>query len=165
MPDRLVSEIMVPIEQYAKINADEPLKKAIEIIKSTFARCEKGVVKGHRSVLVMDDHDNLVGILTVRSILTAIDKASMHDSSFGVSWKGFFARDYKKALNIPVKEVMLPVINIFVLENSTLSYASHLSLNNKVNLLPVMDSNMKVVGIIRSIDILNALGDIIGNSK
>lgn len=165
MPDRLVSDFMVPIEQYAKLNFNESLKRAVETIKSTFARCEKGVVKGHRSVLVMDDHDNLVGILTVRSILAAVDKASMSDSSHGISWKGFFARDYKKALDIPVKNVMLPIINIFVLENSTLSYASHLSLSNKVNLLPVMDNKMKVVGIIRSIDILNALGDIIENGN
>lgn len=165
MPDRLISEIMVPISGYANVNINDPLKKAIETIKSTFERCNKGVVKGHRSVLVLDEQDHLVGILTVRSILVAIDKASLSGTSHGISWKGFFARDYKKALDIPVKEVMLPIVNIFVLENSTLSYAANLSLNNKVNLLPVMDSSMKVVGILRSIDILNALGDIIENGS
>ncbi|HHW42443.1 CBS domain-containing protein [Desulfofundulus thermobenzoicus] len=160
MTEKLVKEIMIPVSEYATVYSHDPLLKAIRVLRESFHRDEKGVVGGHRSVLVLDENNDLVGILTIRTILKAIEVQSI-----GPSWASLFAGPViKSGLNMPVREVMRPVLKPSVRVNDTVTRAIHVLLRSQVNILPVMDQG-KVVGIVRSIDFFEIIGEVLGNGE
>ncbi|OAT79398.1 CBS domain-containing protein [Desulfotomaculum copahuensis] len=160
MAEKLVKEIMVPVSGYATVHANDTLATAIHVLRESFTRDNWGVVTGHRSVLVLDDREDLVGILTIRTILKAIEVQSI-----GPSWASLFAGPIiKSGLNMPVREVMRPVVKPYVKANDTVTQAIHTLLRSQVNILPVLDRG-KVVGIVRSIDFFEIIGEILGNGE
>ncbi|MEW5898934.1 MAG: CBS domain-containing protein [Bacillota bacterium] len=152
---KLVRDIMTPLGDYVTVHERDPLIKAIELLKKSFCRDEKGVVLGHRSLLVLNDHQELVGILTIRTILSAVESVPI-----GFSWADFFAEPDPTGLQMPVREVMRYVMTPHVNADDRVDEAIHTLLRGKVNILPVLEKG-KVVGIVRSIDFFELLGEIL----
>lgn len=146
---------MTSLSDYATIHEKESLVKAIELLKKSFCRDENGVVLGHRSLLVLNDHNELVGILTIRTILSAIQSVPI-----GFSWADFFAEPDPTGLQMPVREVMRYVMTPHVNANDPVDKAINTLLQGKVNILPVVEKG-KVVGIVRAIDFFEVLGEIL----
>jgi len=160
MAEKLVRDIMVPVSGYATVHDRDTLADAIRVLRESFTRDNWGVVTGHRSVLVLDDNQDLVGILTIRTILKAIELQSI-----GPSWASLFAGPIiRSGLNMPVREVMRPVLKPFVKSTDTVIQAIHTLLRSQVNILPVLERG-KVVGIVRSIDFFEIIGEILGNGE
>jgi CBS domain-containing protein len=153
MPYGLARDIMIPLNEYGTVRKNDTLKNAIKIMKLS-------LTKGHRSVAVIDEGDNLVGFLTIRTILSALDalgykddiqdKSGMDIPPLG-AWSGFFIKNrIKHASKIKVSEVMRSVRRVFINEDATAEQAAKLILKNQVNNIPVLNKEKKIVGMVRS---------------
>lgn len=178
MHDRLVKEVMVPINVYPVINKNATIGEAINVLKKTFKILPNNVLTGYRSIIVLDDNKEIVGILTIRSLLKAIEMEAHNEKTLSTiaSWALFFTKSkMDKHLNIQVKDIMRSLEIAYVYENETITTAVHTILTKQVNSLPVIEKpavteltmgeypleNNKVIGIIRAIDIFNIIGDVL----
>ncbi len=73
--DQLVKEVMVPIKDYPQINMNASIGEAIKIFRKKFVtNSENGrAYISHKPIIVLDGYGKTVGILTIRSLLKAID--------------------------------------------------------------------------------------------
>ncbi|SHI54832.1 CBS domain-containing protein [Desulfofundulus thermosubterraneus] len=152
MPERMAKDIMVPISNYATVNADDCLKHALEVFGNAVSR-------GYRTLIVLDEHGNIVGFLTTRTILKALAAYGVEEDIWSAdSWGTFFIRIERERLkNTKVKKVMRPVVQVFVDENTPIQEVARVILANQVNHIPVLNKERKVVGVVRTIDILDVL--------
>lgn len=149
MPERLARDIMIPLAEYATVKVDDSLKHAIRVLKYSLP-------SGHRSLAVLNEHGNLAGFLTVRTILKALEKVAFRDITWTGPWSRFFLREkLERTAKITVREVMRPVIEVFVPENASLRDVAGVILRNQVNHIPVLNKELKAVGIIRAVDVLD----------
>lgn len=162
MPDRLAREIMTPVGEYSTVRTTDTLATAIKVLRASFKRDEAGVITGHRTLLVLDEDNELVGMLTIRSILKSIEY-----SSLGPAWMGFTligSNVIQKGLDMEVREIMRPVYKPYVKADDKVTHVTHVMLTNKTNILPVLEKG-KVVGIIRAIDIFDIIGELLGSKE
>lgn len=158
-----VKELMVPISEYPVVYNTDTLKEAIKILKANI-----GATKEHRSMIVfqrVESGEKIVGILTVRDILYAIKGKTMnYDSNelLEMSWGKFYHKSsLDDIVTIKVGESMRrPLVADFVQIDETVSDAIRILMTNNINILPVFDGE-KAVGIIRAIDILDYIGELL----
>lgn len=160
MPERAAKDIMVPITKYASVNVHDCLKRAVQVLKDSHST-------GYRSLAVLDDDGNLVGFLTTRTLLKALGVYGFdEDIETMDSWGTFFAKIEKERLKkVKVKKIMRPVMDVYVNEDTPVQEIARVILANQVNHIPVLDKNKKVVGIVRTIDILDILADLLEGKK
>ncbi|MDQ0285114.1 CBS domain-containing protein [Desulfofundulus luciae] len=158
MPGRLAKDIMVPISNYASVNADDSLRHALEVFGNA-------VPRGYRTLIVLDEHGNIVGFLTTRTILKALAAYGVEEDLWTAdSWGTFFVRIERERLkNTKVKKVMRPVVKVFVDENTPIQEVARIILTNQVNHIPVFNREGRVVGVVRTIDILDVLANFLKN--
>jgi len=158
MKKKSVRDIMVPLEKYPSVHVNSTLAEAIKVLSDSFHTDKRGIISGQRSLLVLNDDRDLTGILTIRTILNAVNVKS----SVGAALTRFFSRDVVEdnAMLINVSEVMRPVFSNCVDVNDNAAEAGRVMLTGKVNIIPVMEKG-KAVGIIRSIDLFNIIGELL----
>jgi CBS domain-containing protein len=160
-----VKELMVPLSEYPVVYDTDSLNEAILVLKKYMAGG-----KGHRSLLVFSKskkvggEEQLVGILTVRDILNAIKANTLSYNGaelFEISWSRFYHRDpLKKPFITKVGDVIRPLVQAFVQSNQDVTDAIRLMMTKNVNLLPVFEGK-KAVGVIRAIDLLDYIGEML----
>lgn len=157
-----IEELMVPISEYPVVYDTDTLKDAIKVLKNYI-----GANKGHRSMIVFSregTEEKLTGILTVRDILKAIKGKTMsYDSNemLEMSWGRFYHKgSLDDIVTITVGESIRPLVTDFVQINETVSDAIRILMTKNINILPVFDGE-KPVGIIRAIDILDYIGELL----
>lgn len=168
MPDTTkVKKVMVPITGYPVVYDEDTLKDAIIALKKYL---DEG--KEHRSLLVfsktrkVNGEEELIGILTIRDILNAIKKnkkgydnnelVSMSMASMG--WA--YLSPVGEYTNVKVSKVIRPLVSVFIQSDENVSKAIELMMDNSVNILPVFEGK-KAMGIIRALDILASIGDML----
>ncbi|MTI85545.1 MAG: CBS domain-containing protein [Firmicutes bacterium] len=158
MKKKPVRDVMVPLEQYPSVHVNSTLAEAIKALKNSFHIDQRGIISGQRSLLVLNEDRDLVGILTIRSMLDAIKVKS----TVGAALTRLFSRDVVEdnAMLINVSEVMRPVFSNCVDVNDNAAEAVQVMLTGKVNIIPVMEGD-KAVGIIRSVDLFNIIGELL----
>jgi CBS domain containing-hemolysin-like protein len=67
-----VKELMVPIEDYATVPQDANLQEAIIALEKAQAELDS-IHHKHRAILVLDDNENILGKLTMKDILIALE--------------------------------------------------------------------------------------------
>lgn len=154
-----VGDIMIPIENYTTIAPDATLRQGIEKIKASFSRLlstDRLMVAGHRSILVFEGDDNLVGILGVKDLIAALrpaylsaGKPTMADSMqySPMFWTGLFTNRVKTVQDIKVGDVMSarpPMIEADV----NLMEAAEMLFERKARRL-VVKSKGRIVGVMR----------------
>ncbi|WP_347488710.1 CBS domain-containing protein [Desulfoscipio sp. XC116] len=154
---KIAMDIMVPVSDYSAVHTTDTLAQAIKVLKDSFTMVNR-VINGHRSVLVLDDSEHLVGIVTIRSILKSLEIKSQ----IGSSLARIFVRDIieNNAMTINVMEVMRPVKENYVKATDNITVAAKAILTGRINIVPVVHEN-QVVGIIRSIDLFNVIGELL----
>ncbi|ACV63172.1 putative signal transduction protein with CBS domains [Desulfofarcimen acetoxidans DSM 771] len=157
----LAKEVMIPVSDYTIVKESGTVKDAINALKATFFLDEKGIAQGHRSLLVVNDHDELVGVMTVRSILQALVIAEKDSGmSKDYLWVYLLGEIHKSAGDIPIKKVMRSKKVASVKVDDDLMIAVELMVRNGINSVPVLDDG-KVVGVIRGIDVFNMIGELL----
>lgn len=158
MLSKKIKELMIPIDEFPKVYDNETLQNAIKTLKQYH---DTGAE--HRSLMVFNKNEDLVGILTIRVILNAIKAHSPNHAEIDLSelgWSRFYvSRDFHNSVtftNTDVKHSMRPVELAYIKGDEDISRAIDLMMENNINLIPVMEDG-KVVGVLRSIDLLGHL--------
>jgi CheY-like chemotaxis protein len=161
--EKSVMEVMVPIREYTTVNSDESIRDAILKLKASFASklsTSRLMETGHRSVLVIDDENNVQGILAIRDLLELIlpnyltaPKPSMADTIqySPMFWQGMFTKEVQQKAQIKIKDVMSPA-PLRIDGSANLMEAAYLMVKNNARRL-VVEVAGGVGGIIREQDL------------
>jgi len=173
---------MIPLSKYAVVGPDASLKDAVTVLRKSHCQLDKGICTeaGPRTVLVVNQKNDLMGILDFRAILrvliaevagglteklrslqVSIVFAERDIPELDEAHADFVARVRKNA-EVLVKDVMLKVRGT-IEANATLLDGLKLLFKNKINKLPVYD-NGNLVGIVRDTDLFLAVAEILAES-
>jgi CheY-like chemotaxis protein len=120
LEEKRVIGVMVPLKEYTTLKGDVSIKKALFELKTTFSTkmsTPRFMETGHRSILVMDDDENILGILAIRDLLVMImppyltaSKPSTADSIqySPLFWKGMFSQTVQAKAEMKIQDVMSP---------------------------------------------------------
>jgi CBS domain-containing protein len=170
MSEKLVRDVMVSLEEYPCISDTCTLAEAIDQMrKATILRKERASLP--RVALVFDDGFNdLLGVLRRRDIMRGLAPRFLASGALDYRKKLF---DVKLDPNLPelsfdtriaricersgrlVREFMMP-IKITIDGSDHIMKAVHTMVEQNVSLIPVLDGN-RVVGVVRSVDVLREL--------
>ena len=161
--EKRVMGVMVPLQEYTMVSAEESVKDAIFKLKASFTSklsTSRLMETGHRSVLVMDDKNIVQGILAIRDLLELIlpsyltaPKPSMADSIqySPMFWQGMFIKEVKQKSEIRIKEVMSPA-PLTIEGTASLMEAAYMMMKNNARRL-VVEIGGKVAGVVREQDL------------
>lgn len=166
MPEnKKVRELMVPLTEYPVVYDTDTLRDAIKTLKNYLAEGRE-----HRSLLVFSKikkvggEEQLVGILTVRDILNAIKRNRMcyeNAELYAMSWAFFYHRDPVRECTVTdVGKVVRPLVKAFIQVDETVTKAVELMMTKNVNVLPVFEGK-KAVGVLRALDLLDYIGEML----
>lgn len=166
MPEnKKAKELMVPISEYPVVYDTDSIKDAIMVLKEHFVNGT-----GHRSLLVLsktkkiNNEDELVGIVTIRDILHAIKRKIMAydiDELYSMSWALFFRHEYLRETTAEkTGDIIKPLVHAYIQTGEDVSVAIRKMMTKNVNILPVFEGN-KVVGILRAVDILDYIAEML----
>ncbi|MBM7856148.1 CBS domain-containing protein [Desulfohalotomaculum tongense] len=174
MGERLVRDLMVPIDEYPTINVNATMCEAIKILKRNFKKEANNVISGHKTLIVHDGENKTVGIVTLRSLLKAVAiEENKKNKIANLASALSFSKNKKDILSIRVKDIMRSRDIAHVYENQPLTRAIQLMVSKKVNSVLVIENpevseltygeypleNNRAVGIIRSMDVFEVIGD------
>lgn len=158
-----VLDVMIPITDYTTIDENRTIQQAIDGLKASFMSkltTSQLMETGHRSILVVDSHGDVKGILTIRDMLEMImpaylsaPKPSLADSIeySPMFWTGMFSTGIKEMKNKGISEVMSPS-PLSIDGRSNLMEAAYLMVFNNERRLIVTVSG-KTAGVIREQDL------------
>lgn len=155
---RLVRDIMVPVAEYPVVYEDAPIPEAIKTLRESFHQ-KDGTWYGFQSLMVLNKKDELVGILTLKSFLVALQMRDFLEHMLKRDPTGlFFAPHLFGELN--VQKIMRPLELVTVQEDATISDALRVIVKKNINSLPVL-SGKKPVGVVRTIDLFWFIGELL----
>jgi len=178
--DKEVKDLLIPLKDCALTHTDQPLKEAVTAMRRVFCETETGkcTEAGHRTSLVLDNNDTLVGILDFKAILkvlipeiagsfseklealgVSIAFAEGDSSDMDESNQRFKARVAKNA-NVKVGDIMLKIKGKNATVDMILVDALKIMYRAKITTLPVYE-NDKLVGILRDSDLFLAAAEIL----
>ena len=172
-----VKDLMVPTEEYATVLQDASLREAILALEKAQMTLEPMKYR-HRAILVLDENRNVLGKLTIKNILIALEttygklegmevlsrsgyspdliKSMLENHTFWLEHLQFVC---ERAAQLKVSDfVSSPLDSEYVDENATLAEAIHqLIVYPYASLLVTRDK--KVVGILRLSDVFATICD------
>jgi CheY-like chemotaxis protein len=161
--EKSVSDIMIAIEDYTTVNHNDTVGEAINRLRESFTArdsTESIMETGHRSILVFDDKDDVIGILAIIDLLQAImpaylsaPKPSTADSIqySPMFWSGMFNIEIKKIALQRVSDVMSPAPPM-IKADANLMEAAYAMVSNQKRRLAV-EQGGRIIGIIREQDL------------
>lgn len=180
MPTQLKArDLMVPLQEYATTRADKTLREAIPVLRKLYCQLEEGkcTQAGHRNILVLDANDELIGILSFRSILqvlvpevaggltsrleslgVTIAFAQADSPNLDEARASFQARVIKNA-QTKVRDIMLKVRGT-IDADAELMDALKLMYRNKISVIPVYEEK-KLIGVLRESDMFLCVSEIL----
>lgn len=178
-----VKELMVPIKDYATVHQDANLQEAILALEKAQAEIESGHHK-HRAILVLDDNGNVLGKLTMKDILIALEPNYGNMEGMEALTRSGYSADLiksmleenalwleplqfacERATQLKVSDfVRPPKDSEYVDENAALSEAVHqLIMTPYISLM--VTRGKKVIGILRLSDVFATICDKIKTCK
>lgn len=160
--EKRVKDIMTPIEEYSTVRADTTVKDAIAVLKKSLCPDDLNNGKAHRSILVLDNNGEIAGILTLRSLLKAIEPQFIKVDQWAVPvfWEGLFTDRCREEAAKKVGDIMIPVKLISLDAEDTIIKAVHAMITHKLGSLPVVKDN-KIVGMVRSTGIFQEISNLV----
>jgi len=173
MEAKRAGEIMIPLDEYPHISHRSTIRQAIAVMEKSQLD-----VNGRKSlprvVLVFDEAKQLLGTVRRRDILRALEPKFLASEPMQYRKKLFDVKvdpnlaelTYEKVLaglqkraERLVSDVMLPIVE-------TVDYNDHIMkviyemVDNNLSLLPVLKEG-KVAGVVRSVDVLHEVAQIL----
>lgn len=162
----LVKNLFTPMKYYPNVDENISLYEAVRILQEY--TCGASERMRYAEILVVSSHHELIGRLTLRSILKGLDPNLDPDSSvfqgkaseffnLGILWGDSFFTDCQSNFNKNVKEFMLPLPPpVKTTDPAWKPLSIMLTYNESV--LPVLDHNGDaVIGVIRMEEIFSAI--------
>jgi CBS domain-containing protein len=175
---RKVRDRMITIQNYPSVLRDATLKEAALSLKQSHCELDSGICTeaGPRTVLVLDESGELVGILDFRSFLevlipelaggisaklraleVSVVFAEANVSNLDETHLNFITR-VKKNAETKVEDIMLKVRGT-IDADAGLMDALRMIYRNKITVLPVYEGG-NLVGVVRDTDLFLAISDI-----
>jgi CBS domain-containing protein len=172
-----VRDLMVPLDQYVCVSADETLYEAVAKLGEAQAKCASSGYP-HRAVLVCDKDGNVIGKLAQLDVLRALEPrySEISDlkkvSGFGLSaefmksmmgryelWKAPLEDLCRKAAQVRLEAIVsAPLEGELIDQNATLDKAVHqMIMGHHQSLL--VTSGESIVGILRLTDVFKEVSD------
>jgi CBS domain-containing protein len=171
MPDdfnsKHVRELMVPISDYPNIKYDASVRDAFAVLRRNF---QEG--KGYRTILVLDEKNQLKGLLSLGDMIRAVEprflKMAQPPAYQGLTqeyptltliWQELFSKECREEARKPIKDIMAP-IKATVSTDDSIAKVAYLMITTYSPVIPVLD-NDKVIGVVRLVDIFNEIAGIV----
>lgn len=160
---KMIKDYMISLADYPTINQNATLEQAVNIIYRMSRE------KGYRWIVVMDDHEKITGFLTLRNVFEAVGNLAPRAGG----WLGIFTYNrpglfYWEGVQLikdtPLKKCIKPLVDVYVQETDHPSKAAEIILHRRITIVPVTDEQMKVVGIVRPIDLLPFIKELFDNA-
>lgn len=166
---KVVKDVMIGIFDYPHVPYWFSIGQAVKIVKVSFISSKKHT--DPMAILVFDEKYNLMGTLTLKDILRGLEPSFLkpsvkaqvpeeNESGLALIWDTLFTKGTKELAEKPVSEIMTPAKR-FVEPGDPVTKAAYLMLHNDLVLLPVLEDKKKFVGIVRMIEIFEAVSDAI----
>ena len=156
--NKKVRDFMVPLQEYPVIYESFTVAEAFNIMKESFHQ-KDGTWYGFQSLLVVNDGEELVGILTLKSLLKAFKIQAMLEHFLNGDPMGLvFMPRFQNSYQIVTRNIMRPLNLITIEADSNIFEAIVTMVKWKINSLPVM-SGTELVGIVRTIDLFWCVGE------
>jgi len=161
--EKSVFDVMVPIHEYTTVTGDMSVRDAINALKASFTTkmtTSRIMETGHRSVLVVDAHNRVKGVVAILDLLRMImpgylfaPKPSLADSIqySPIFWKGMFSTEVKRIANRKIVDVMSPA-PYGIDKDASLMEATYMMVRYQVRRLVVLESG-GVIGVVREQDL------------
>ncbi len=167
---KVVKDLMIGIFDYPHVPYWFSISQAIKIVRVSFLDTNK--YPEPLAILVFDQKYHLLGTLTLRDILRGLEpkflKATVggaqiaegDKTELALIWDSLFDIKAKEMAERPVSEIMIPAKH-FVEPGDPITKAAYLMLQHDLVLLPVLEEKRKFVGLVRMIEIFDALSNAI----
>ena len=139
---KTAKDLMIPLEDYPHIPYWFTLRQAMAIIREAALKFEGRFEP--RALLVFDEKYQLMGILTLRDIITGLEPKFLQetslikmDPSLTVLMGNFYGPKMKEQSQRPVSEVMSP-IKVTVNAEDPITKPLYVMIKENVGLIPVM---------------------------
>lgn len=165
--DKKIKDIMVGVFEYPHIPYWFSISQAIKMVKVSFLDTKK--YPEPMVILVFDEKYNLLGTLTLKDILKGLDpiffktaaktkSPEKEEKDLSHILDTLFDKGSKELAEKPVGEIKAPA-KYFVEPDDSVKKATYLMLRHDLILLPVLENKKKLVGLVRMINIFDALSD------
>lgn len=155
---RRVRDIMVPIEEYPVVEESATIMDAAKKLREFFHQ-KDGTWYGFQSLLVLNKKGELVGLITLKSFLLALQVRDFLEHMLKGDPEGlFFTPRLHGEFN--VQKIMRPIDLITIQEDAPLSEALSVIVRKNINSLPVL-AGSRPVGIVRTIDLFWLVGELL----
>ena len=161
---KTAKELMIPLEDYPHIPYWYTLRQAMAIVREATIKFEGAFEP--RAILVFDEKYQLMGILTLRDIITGLEPKFLQetslvkmDPSLTVLLGDFCGPKMKEQSQRPVSEVMSP-IKVTVNAGDPITKPLYLMIKENIGLIPVMQSG-KVAGMLRLSDLFGEISKMV----
>jgi CBS-domain-containing membrane protein len=161
---KTAKDLMIPLEDYPHIPYWFTLRQAMAIIREAAIKFEGQFEP--RAVLVFDEKYQLMGILTLRYIITGLEPKFLQetvlikmDPSLTVLMGDFCGPKMKVQSQRPVSEVMSP-IKVTVNAEDPITKPLYLMIKENAGLIPVMQGG-RVAGMLRLSDLFGAISKMV----
>jgi cytidylate kinase len=175
--DAKASDVMLPPENYPHCRLTCTMREAIVALSASAVKLQDGYIMLPRYVLVLDDDDRLVGVVSRRELLKGLiphlhedREAAAHikelvpfggsmPSDVAIRWTSLFSRSAIEASMAPIQSVMVPIKGTVQVDD-TLSTVISTMLYHRVDLVAVLDGE-KVAGVVLMTNIFDIVAQFI----
>jgi CBS domain-containing protein len=161
---KTAKDMMIPLEDYPHIPYWFTLRQAMAIVREAAVKFEGSFEP--RAVLVFDEKYQLMGILTLRDIITGLEPKFLQetglikmDPSLTVLMGDFFGPKMQEQSHRVVSEVMGP-IKVTVNGEDPITKPLYLMVKENLGLVPVVQGG-KVAGILRLSDLFGEISRVV----
>lgn len=168
-----IFSVMIPIDDYTTLKRDATVRQLISELKKSFSAnvpTSRIMETGHRSVLVVDDRQNVIGIVAITDLLQMIMPAylSVPKPSTAQSiqyspifWRGMFLQEVRRKADVKIEEIMSPA-PYTISSQASLMEATYVMMSYNVRRL-VVEEHGRALGIIREQDLFFEMETILRN--
>ncbi|MBI5665106.1 MAG: CBS domain-containing protein [Nitrospirae bacterium] len=133
----VVENIMVSISKYPHVPYWLSISKTVEIARLSLS--EKKRHPGHMAALVFDERYDLMGTISLKDLLKWLIES-------------------KASADRPVSEIMKPA-KLYVGPSDSISKAADLMLQNDLEILPVIEDSVQLIGLVRMVEVFDNLSN------
>ncbi len=175
--DAKAADVMLPPERYPHCRIGCTIREAIVALSASAVRLEDGHFMVPRYVLILDDDDRLVGVVSRRELLKGLVPHLVQDreaeahirefvpfgggmpSDLAIRWTSLFSKAAIEAARMPIKSVMVPIRGTVQVDDS-LSTVITTMLHHGIDLVAVLDGS-KVAGVVLMTNIFDIVAQFV----
>jgi len=175
--DAKARDVMLPPERYPHCRLNCTIREAIVALSASAVKLQDGYIMLPRYVLVLDNDDRLVGVVSRRELLKGLIPHLQEDresaahirelipfggaapSELMIRWTSLFSRSAIDASATPIRSVMVPIKGTVQVDD-TLSTVISTMLYHRVDLVAVLDGE-KVAGVVLMTNIFDIVAQFI----